>query len=130
MPRTPATSSMVSVDSQPFSSCATINAPITADCFWSAGYFCISLSISSNALAERVIARLPVHVPEHDVDGADDRHRIGQHVAFGHFVHRREVGEPRRAQLHAVGLVDPVRDEIDAEIALRMLHRPAGLTLR
>ena len=45
MPRYFATASIVSVDSQPFSSCAMISALITADCFCAPGYLAISRSI-------------------------------------------------------------------------------------
>src|SRR5688572_20606773 len=45
MPRYFATQSIVSVESHPFSSCAMMSALITADCFWSRGYFATSRSI-------------------------------------------------------------------------------------
>src|SRR5580765_2443371 len=51
MPRYSATKSIVSVASQPFSSCAMASADITADCFWSAGYFAISRSMRARASA-------------------------------------------------------------------------------
>src|SRR5579862_5448239 len=127
MPRTPATSSMVSVASQPFSSCATMSAPITADCFWSAGYFRTSLFISSKDLAERGIAHLPIDFSQDNIHGADDRHRLRDHVPPGHLVHRRQVREPRRADLEAVGLVGAVGHEIDAEFPLRVLDRRVAL---
>src|SRR5512147_512498 len=110
---------MVSVDSQPFSSCAMISALITADCFWSGGYFATSLSIRFKEESDNVIAHSPVDVPEYDVDRADDGDRVGEHVPLGQLVHGREVAERGRAQLHAVGLVGPVGDEVDAELPLR-----------
>src|SRR5918999_5107318 len=110
---------MVSLDSQPFSSCAMMSALITADCFWSGGYFAISRSIFCS---ESVVSiRNPksgsssVDLAEHDVLRADDRDGVGDHVAAGHLVERGEVREARGADLEAIGLVRPVGDEIDAE---------------
>ena len=119
---------MVSVDSQPFSSCAMASAAITADCFWSAGYLATSRSIffSDSALS---IGASPVDLAEHDVHGADDGDRVGDHVAARHLVQRRQVRETRRADLQAVGLVGAVGDEVDAELALGMLDRRVGLAL-
>src|SRR3990167_740770 len=110
MPRYAATKSMVPVESQPFSSCAMMSAAITADCFWPAGYFAISRSILFSESVVSISARSSVDLAEHDVQGADDGDGVGQHVAARHLVHRREVGEGRRAQLHAVGLVGAVGD--------------------
>src|SRR5512146_405001 len=118
---------MVSVASHPFSSWAMISAAITADCFWSAGYFAISRSIFFSASGESISASSPVDIAENDVHGADDRHRVGQHVAGRHLVHRGEVAVGGRAQLHAIGLVGPVGDEIHAELALRVLDPGVGL---
>src|SRR6185312_9612544 len=127
MPRYWATKSIVSVESQPISSWATTSAPITADCL--RGYFLISLSISSNDLAERVIARLPVYFPENDIHRPDNGDRVGDHVALRHLVHRGEVRKARRADLQAIRLVRAVRDEIDAELALGRLDRGVALAL-
>src|SRR5687767_15553392 len=46
-----------------------------------------------------------VDLAEDDVLGADDRHRIGEHVPARHLVERREVREARGADLQPVGLV-------------------------
>src|SRR5688572_4791256 len=112
---------MVSLDSQPFSSCAMISALITADCFWFGGYFATSRSIFFRESVVSMSARLPVDLAEHDVLCPDDRHRIGDHVAARHLVERGEVRETRRADLEAVGLVRPVADQIDAELPLGRL---------
>ena len=45
-------------------------------------------------------------------------------------VHGGEVRKPRRADLHAVGLVGAVRHEVDAELALGGLDRRVGLARR
>src|SRR6185312_13451094 len=105
MPRYCATKSIVSVDSHPISSCATMSAPITADCF--SGYFFISLSMSCKDLAERVIARLPVYFPEHDIHRPDNGDRVGDHVALRHLVHRGEVRKAGARIFSRYGLFAP-----------------------
>src|SRR2546430_2025075 len=62
-----------------------------------------------------------VHLPEHDVDRAQDRGDIGQHVAAAEEIHGREMSEAGRADLALVGLVGAVGDKIDAELALGRL---------
>src|SRR4051812_34068609 len=129
MPRYCATKSIVSTESQPFSSCATVSAAMTADCFWSPGYFATAASILASASGERTsgafIARSlrrrlsSVDLSEHDILGADDRNRIGDHVAARHLVERGEVREPGRADLQAIRLVRVIGHEINAELAFR-----------
>ena len=75
-------------------------------------------------------SRSSVDLAEHDVLRADDRDGVGDHVAARHLVERREVREARRADLQAVRLVGAVGDEVDAELALRVLDRRVGLALR
>src|SRR2546421_2346244 len=100
---------MTSLDSQPFSPWATMSALITADCFCSPGYLAISRSIFFSDSADSIRARpSPVDFPENDVLRADDGHRVGDHVAARHLVERRQMGETRRAQLQAIGLVRAV----------------------
>src|SRR3546814_20172420 len=53
----------------------------------------------------------PVALPEHDVDRADDRGGVGEHVALRHPVHRLQVRKRRRAALAAVRLVGALRSE-------------------
>src|SRR5574341_98301 len=129
MPRYFATYSMVSFESQPFSSCAMMSALITADCFWSGGYLATSRSIFRSESVVSMANESAVHVPEHDIERADNCDRVGEHVALGELVHRREVAERGRAQLHAVGLVRAVGDEIDGKFALGVLDRGVGLAL-
>ena len=76
---------------------------------------------------EHASARSSVDLSEHDVLRADDRDHVGDHVAARHLVERREVREARRADLEAVRLVGAVGDEVDAELALRVLDRGVGL---
>src|SRR5690606_11022514 len=71
-----------------------------------------------------------IDLTKHDVVGADHRHDVGQHVALHHLVHRRQVGEPGRAQVHAERLVRPVADQVAAELALGRLDRRVGLAGR
>src|SRR4051812_10676656 len=119
---------MVSGASQPFSSWAMTSAAITADCFWSAGYLAISRSIFFCDSGDSMF--LPVDLAKDDVLGPYDGHHVGQHVAFGHLVQRRQVREARRAYLQPVGLVGAVGHRIDAELTLGMLHRGVGLARR
>src|SRR5467141_510539 len=113
---------MTSLDSQPFSSWATMSALITADCFLSGGYLAISRSIFFSESTESIGKTWsvpvfhcfsPVDFSEHDVLGADDRHRVGDHVAARHLVERGQVREARRADLEAVGLVRAVGHQVD-----------------
>src|SRR5216684_5151833 len=64
-----------------------------------------------------------VHLPEHDVDRAEDRRYIGEHVTAAEKIHRLEMSEAGRANLAFVRLIAAVRDEIDAELAFRRLDR-------
>src|SRR5262245_23164192 len=131
MPRYLATKSIVSVESQPFSSCAMMSALITADCLRSGGYFAISRSIFFRESVVSISGRAsPIYFSEHDVLGADDRHGVGDHVAARHLVQRREVREAGRADLQAVRLVRPVGDQVDAELAFRRLDRGVALAGR
>src|SRR5436190_16630058 len=68
-----------------------------------------------------------INFPEHDIHRADDRDHVGDHVALGHLVHGRQVREARRADLHAPRLVGAVGDQVDAELALRVLDRGVHL---
>jgi hypothetical protein len=75
---------------------------ITADCFWSAGYLATSGEAGQRErrlLPQFVGVGSSVDLAEHDVHGADDGHRVGDHVAARHLVQRRQVGEARRADL-------------------------------
>src|SRR6267378_5021260 len=124
---------MTSLDSQPFSSWATMSALITADCFRSGGYLAISRSIFFSESTESigktwsVPVFSPVDLSKDDVLGADDRHRVGDHVAARHLVERGEVGEAGRTDLQPVRLVRAVRDQVDAELAFGGLHRSVDL---
>src|SRR5215471_18313315 len=64
-----------------------------------------------------------IHLPEHDVERAEDGGDVGEHVAFAEEVHRLQMRETGRPDLALVGLVGAVRDEIDAKLALRRLDR-------
>src|SRR5438445_8589542 len=98
---------------------------MTADRFCSGGYLATSRSIPRSAaslsmatLPARIGKRgagSPVDLPEHDVERSDDRDGVCDHVAARHLVERREVDEPRRAQLDPIRLVRSVGDDIDAE---------------
>src|SRR3990170_3747759 len=132
MPRYFATVSITSGESQPFSSCAMMSAIITADCLCSGGYLATSASIffrESVVSSTSLIGRSSIYLSKHDVLGAADGDRVGDHVAARHLVERREMREAGRADLQAVGLVGAVGDEVDAELALGRLDRGVGLAL-
>src|SRR5712692_4841152 len=69
----------------------------------------------------------PVDFSEHDVLRADDRHRVGDHVAARHLVERGQVRETGRADLEAIRLVRAVGHQVDAELPLRRLDRGVHL---
>ena len=103
-PRTPrpapcrgscATKSITSVDSQPFSSCAMMSAAHHRRLLLVGRILRRSRGRSSSGNRSRASAS-PVDLPEDDVLRADDRHRVGEHVAARHLVERGEVREARR----------------------------------
>src|SRR5262245_42889334 len=103
---------MVSVDSQPFSSCAMVRAAITADCRWSGGYFAAAWSIFASAPGLNIVGAfilLTIDLSEDDVLRADDRDDVRNHVAARHLVQGREMHEARSADFHPVRLVGAVR---------------------
>src|SRR5258707_2237137 len=72
-------------------------------------------------------ARSAIDLPEHDVDRADDRRDIGQHVPPAQEIHRLQMRERRRPDLALVGPVGAVRHQVDAELALGCLDRGVDL---
>src|SRR6267142_1567666 len=112
----------------PFSSWATVSAAITADCFCSGGYLAIAWSIF---LSESTLnTPSPVDLAENYVLGPDDRHHVSEHMPLRHLVERRQMGKARRADLHAVGLVRAVGDDVNAEFPFRVLDCGVGLARR
>src|SRR5690349_17485047 len=73
--------------------------------------------------------RSTVDFAEHDVLRTDDRDSVRDHMATRHFVERCKMGIARRTNLEPVGLVRPIRDQVDAELALRMLDGRIRLAL-
>src|SRR5258706_14466389 len=71
-----------------------------------------------------------VHLPEHDVERAEDRRHVRQQVAAAEKIHGLEMGEARGADFAPIGLVGAVGDEIDAELALRRLDGGINLAGR
>src|SRR6266480_4243872 len=113
----------------PFSSCATVSAAITADCFCPGGYLATARSIFLSESGFSMAAS-SVDLPENDVLGPDDRHDIGEHVAPGHLVQRGKVRKTRSPDLHAPGLIRAVGNEVDAEFPLGRLDRGVGFAGR
>src|SRR5262245_20689916 len=75
-------------------------------------------------------ARSSIHLPEHDVERAEDCRYVRVQVAAAEKIHGLEMGEARGADFASVGLVGAVGDEIDAELALRRLDGGINLTGR
>src|ERR1017187_766089 len=71
--------------------------------------------------------RSSIDLAEHDIDRADDRDEVRDEVANRHFRQRLQVDEARRPHVEAIWLVRPVRDEVEAELALRRLDRGVRL---
>ena len=69
---------------------------------------------------------LSVHLTEHNIHGANDGDNVGQHVVSADVVHQGEVEEARRLDLAPVGLAAPVRDQVDAKLALWCLDSCVG----
>src|SRR6266403_2152159 len=71
---------------------------------------------------------LSIDLSEHDVERSDDGGDVGQHVTVRQEIHRRKMGEGRRADLTFVWLVGSVRDQEDAEFPFWRLDRDVYLT--
>src|SRR5258706_3176287 len=77
----------------------------------------------ANSRLGAALQRSSVDIPEDDVLRADDRDHVRDHVSARHLVQRGQVCEVGRAQLQPVRFVGAVRNDVDAELALRMLDR-------
>merc|ERR1711962_560574 len=77
----------------------------------------------ANCLNEK---NLSIHLTEHNIHGANDGDNVGQHVVSADVVHQGEMEEARRRDLAPVGLAAPVRDQVDAKLALRCLDSCVG----
>src|SRR5262249_3089948 len=64
---------------------------------------------------------------EYNIERADDRRDVGQHVPAAQKIHRLQMGERGRADLALVGPVGAVRHEIDTELPLWRLDRRVDL---
>ena len=69
---------------------------------------------------------LSVHLAEHDIHSTNDGDNVGQHVVSADVVHQGEVEEARRLDLAPVRLAAPVRDQVDAKLALWCLDSCVG----
>ena len=70
------------------------------------------------------VGRSAIDLPEHDVERADDRRDIGQHMPAAQEIHRLQMGERRRPDLALVRPVAAVRHQVDAELALGRTLEP------
>src|SRR5262249_12133995 len=64
-----------------------------------------------------------IDLSEYDVERAEDRRDVGEHVTAREKIHRLQMREAGRADFAFVRLVAAVGDEIDAEFALGRLDR-------
>src|SRR6202167_1352932 len=62
--------------------------------------------------------RSPIDLAEHNVERAEDRADVGQHVLAAQKIHRLKMREAGRAKFDSVGLVRAVGHQINAELAL------------
>jgi hypothetical protein len=99
---------MVSVESQPFSSCAIVERRHHRGLLLIGGYLASALSIAASAPDSTPSVHSSVDFPEHDVLRADDRDHVGDHVTARHFVERGEVRKPGARILSLKGLLAPV----------------------
>src|SRR5688572_22347225 len=70
-----------------------------------------------------------IHLPEHDIERAEDDDRVRDIVAHSHLLERGEVTEGRRTELHPVGLVAALRETVDAVLALGSFGAEVALAL-
>src|SRR5215467_6927495 len=71
--------------------------------------------------AEVAGPKSPVDFPEHNIERAEDRRDVGQHVPTAQEIHRLEVRERRCANLAFVRPVGAVGHQIDPELTLGRL---------
>ena len=67
-----------------------------------------------------------VHLSKYHIHCTNDGDNVCQHVVSADVVHQGKVEEARRLDLAPVGLAAPVRDKVDAKLALRCLDSCVG----
>ena len=80
--------------------------------------------------AETPPRRSSIDLTKHHVHRPNHRHDVCEHVSLHHFIDCRQVRKSRRTDFQAVGFVGAVRDEINAELTLRVLDRGLDFTRR
>src|SRR2546427_2078633 len=89
------------------------------------GWWCSVLA------GELLVPRSSVNIPEHDVDGAEDRDGVRDEPALKQPGEDLEVHEGRAAHLRAERVrAAAVADHVDADLALRAFDRVVRLALR
>src|SRR5579864_3554049 len=71
-----------------------------------------------------------IHLAKNDIERADNRGYVRQHVAAVQKVHRLQMHEGRSADLAPIRFVSSVRNQIDAKFTLGRLDRGIGFALR
>src|SRR5437016_2982990 len=79
--------------------------------------------------SEKTGDMLAVDLPEHRIDGAHDRHHVGDLVAGDDVRQHGQVAEGGAAPLQAVRLGPAVGHQVAAELAARALHPRVALAL-
>src|SRR5439155_12200357 len=77
-----------------------------------------SIEITHRAGIASWVTLLSVDLTEYDIERADDRRNIGQHMAAAHRIDRLQMGKGWRPYLAAIWPVGAVRYQIDAEFTL------------
>src|SRR5271167_2863245 len=118
-----ATFSIAARESQePFCICARHNSASTADACRPGGYLASSLSAHAlfssvnSKLAGCLSARRRTDIGQMVLDRAENGADVGQHVLAAEEIHRLEMREARRPELHAIRLVGAIGHEIDPEL--------------
>lgn len=75
-------------------------------------------SNAQNLQVQTCLNKLPIQLRRHNVDRAQHRDDVGEHVALDHFGHGRVVDEAGRAGADAPGAVVAARDDVVAELAV------------
>src|SRR6266851_4286130 len=63
-----------------------------------------------------------ITIPQDEVEAAHDRDHVRNQDALHQLFERLEIAERRRPDLHAIGLVGAIRNQVEAQLATWALH--------